>query len=206
MKIAGDGFTLIEVLVVIAIIAVLAAILFPVFSRARASARKAACVSNTRQLLDAAVMYATDYDRTLVPARAGGAPDSLGYTWCVLLQEYMKDDGILKCPSDPEPQTATRSTDMPHSYGINYSFTFNPGGWTGRPLTYRLTALSGLSEKLLFFDLKDGLETMGASYSSHRLSRVAPRHFQMSAFGFLDGHAKVMRPDDTVTPKNMWMP
>ena len=44
------GFTLIELLVVIAIIAILAAILFPVFARAREHARKAACMSNAKQL------------------------------------------------------------------------------------------------------------------------------------------------------------
>ena len=44
------GFTLIELLVVIAIIAILAAILFPVFAQAREAARKASCLSNTRQL------------------------------------------------------------------------------------------------------------------------------------------------------------
>ncbi len=44
------GFTLIEILVVIAIIALLAAILFPVFSRARESARSKVCLSNLKQL------------------------------------------------------------------------------------------------------------------------------------------------------------
>jgi prepilin-type N-terminal cleavage/methylation domain-containing protein len=43
------GFTLIELLVVIAIIAILAAILFPVFARARESARKTMCMSNTNR-------------------------------------------------------------------------------------------------------------------------------------------------------------
>lgn len=59
------AFTLIELLVVIAIIAILAAILFPVFAQAKDSAKKAACVSDTKQVALAAIMYATDYDDVL---------------------------------------------------------------------------------------------------------------------------------------------
>ena len=58
------GFTLIELLVVIAIIAILAAILFPVFAQARDSARQSSCLSNTKQVGIAAIMYAQDYDET----------------------------------------------------------------------------------------------------------------------------------------------
>jgi prepilin-type N-terminal cleavage/methylation domain-containing protein len=56
------AFTLIELLVVIAIIAILAAILFPVFAAAKASAKEAAAISNTKQLVLACVMYQGDYD------------------------------------------------------------------------------------------------------------------------------------------------
>ncbi|MFM7321897.1 MAG: prepilin-type N-terminal cleavage/methylation domain-containing protein [Armatimonadota bacterium] len=62
---APRAFTLIELLVVIAIIAILAAILFPVFAQARASARQASCLSNTKQVGLASMMYAQDYDETL---------------------------------------------------------------------------------------------------------------------------------------------
>ena len=65
-----NGFTLVEMLVVIVIIAVLSAILFPVFTAARKSAHKAACVSNLRQLCMAQKLYSDDCDRTLMPAKA----------------------------------------------------------------------------------------------------------------------------------------
>ncbi len=56
------AFTLIELLVVIAIIAILAAILFPVFAQAKVAAKKAAAISNQKQLGLAMTMYAGDYD------------------------------------------------------------------------------------------------------------------------------------------------
>ena len=206
-----SGFTLIELLVVIAIIAILAALLFPVFSRARQKSQQAVCLSNLKQLLTAAALYNQDYDRTLVPARAGTAPDSLGYSWCILLQSYLKNEDVLKCPLEPKGQTGKRTTDLPHSYGINYDLTFNADGlpsapYTYRPYTYRLSALMGVSEKLLFFELKPGLQVMGASYATEQLSRVEARHFDQAAFGFLDGHAKVMPPKQTEHPKNLWLP
>jgi len=201
-----NGFTLIELLVAIAIIAVLAAVLFPVFSRARQKSKQAVCLSNLKQLLAAAAMYSQDYDRTLVPARAGRAPDSLGYSWCILLQPFIKNEQILLCPLETEGQLGRRTTDLPHSYGINYNLTFNASGWSSAPYTYSLSALHDVSNLLLFFDLKPGQEAMGSSYTSHRLRRVDARHFDNAAFGFLDGHAKCMRPDNTVRPKNMWVP
>ncbi len=58
------GFTLIELLVVITIISLLAAILFPVFARARQKAREAACLSNLKQLGLATQQYLSDNDQT----------------------------------------------------------------------------------------------------------------------------------------------
>ena len=59
------GFTLVELLVVIAVIAILAAILFPVFARAREAARQASCRSRIRQIAVAMDLYSQDADEAL---------------------------------------------------------------------------------------------------------------------------------------------
>lgn len=61
------GFTLIELLVVIAIIAILAAILFPVFAQAKQQAKKAAMISNNKQLTTATLIYMNDADDHMMP-------------------------------------------------------------------------------------------------------------------------------------------
>lgn len=62
LRAAPKGFTLIELLVVIAIIAILAAILFPVFAQAKASAKKAVCMSNQAGFGLALRLYLGDHD------------------------------------------------------------------------------------------------------------------------------------------------
>jgi prepilin-type N-terminal cleavage/methylation domain-containing protein/prepilin-type processing-associated H-X9-DG protein len=69
-----QGFTLVELLVVMAIIAILAAILFPVFAQAREAARKTMCLSNMRQIGMGMQMYVQDYDE-MYPFAQGLRPD-----------------------------------------------------------------------------------------------------------------------------------
>jgi prepilin-type N-terminal cleavage/methylation domain-containing protein/prepilin-type processing-associated H-X9-DG protein len=88
-----NGFTLIELLVVIAIIAILAAILFPVFARAREKARQASCLSNTKQLALASIMYSADYDGVYVNSWVYGS------SWLEMIQPYTKSWALMNCPS-----------------------------------------------------------------------------------------------------------
>jgi prepilin-type N-terminal cleavage/methylation domain-containing protein/prepilin-type processing-associated H-X9-DG protein len=104
------AFTLIELLVVIAIIAILAAILFPVFAQAKESAKKSACLSNTKQIAIATFMYATDADDVLCQTSWESALTPQPYNnghyqihWTFLMQPYIKNFGIFACPSDTSP-------------------------------------------------------------------------------------------------------
>jgi prepilin-type N-terminal cleavage/methylation domain-containing protein/prepilin-type processing-associated H-X9-DG protein len=93
------AFTLIELLVVIAIIAILAAILFPVFAQAREKARSASCLSNSKQMGLAVMMYTQDYDESYPQGYYAGPPEAW---WLSLIQPYVKDKdqgGIRNCPS-----------------------------------------------------------------------------------------------------------
>ena len=96
----SSAFTLIELLVVIAIIA---AILFPVFAQAREKARQTSCLSNTRQLATAVMMYVQDYDEQY-PMTANYNDGSATPTiWPQMVQPYIKNEGIFKCPSAINP-------------------------------------------------------------------------------------------------------
>ena len=61
------GFTLIELMIVIAIIAILAAILVPNFIRARAQGQLTACKSNLKNIGTALEMYSTDNSAVIRP-------------------------------------------------------------------------------------------------------------------------------------------
>lgn len=74
------GFTLVELLIVIAIIAILAAILFPVFSQAKAAAKQSVCISNMRQMGLAIGLYRNEFDD--VNPRYRLCPDRVGDELC----------------------------------------------------------------------------------------------------------------------------
>lgn len=109
------AFTLIELLVVIGIIAVLAAILFPVFAAAREHARSTACLSNVKQIAAAITMYSSDYDESIVAHEVarGDAPldIQIAGAWTSTLQPYIKNTDVLLCPSYDDGTTAKAMDD-----------------------------------------------------------------------------------------------
>jgi len=98
------GFTLVEVLVVIAIITILAAMLLPTLSKAREKARSAQCISNLHQIYLALSIYADDYNE-LYPRASGTIawdetdPVDGTYGWMQQLFPYVKKKEVYCCPS-----------------------------------------------------------------------------------------------------------
>jgi prepilin-type N-terminal cleavage/methylation domain-containing protein len=110
------AFTLIEVLVVMAIIALLAAILFPVFRAARLKAGMTACISQLRQHGMALKMYRQDYD---------ALPPLLSTT----NEAYVKEPRLFVCPNDGEKGQYEGNIRLEgNSYlasGVSYSYIPN---------------------------------------------------------------------------------
>lgn len=109
-RIRPTGFTLIELLVALSILAILAALLLPVFASAREKARQGNCASNLRQIGMAARLYQTDYDGVYPFAiDAGfrpqpGDPTNWELSHAALIQDalypYTRSRDIFRCPTD----------------------------------------------------------------------------------------------------------
>lgn len=162
---AGAGFTVVELLVVMAVVGILGALLLPTVSRTRAQARAVHCLSNLRQLGLGLRMYAESDPLGRLPADPIG--DSAP-AWVFALTPFMGPvDGVRLCPSDAfrEARRKWQRT----SYVRNQftareplapeSSEFNPGapGVGGQPLTLnpstlKLSSYRRPSETFLAFE------------------------------------------------------
>lgn len=132
------AFTLIELLVVISIISLLAAILFPVFARAREQARKASCASNLKQIGLGSMMYVQDHDEAFPPAWE----HRQDVYWYQMFAPYIKNEQVFICPTAGEIKDEDGNRIHSGGYAYNYrggqtlvsderynGFGYRPGKW-----------------------------------------------------------------------------
>ncbi len=162
------GFTLIELMIVIAIIAILAAILFPVFKKAQMKAQQVACMSNVRQLLTAIKMYAQDNDDEVPYALYGDLARS---AWAdVIFQGYVSNDQVFDCPASALHMDRLTGMNLYQSRfiredegyaGVGYSYginampanpTWNPSYPTGGPAGAKQGLVEDASGTILIAD------------------------------------------------------
>jgi prepilin-type N-terminal cleavage/methylation domain-containing protein/prepilin-type processing-associated H-X9-DG protein len=213
------GFTLLELLVVIAIIAILAAILFPVFAQAREKARQATCLSNCKQIGMGIMLYAQDYEEAY-PLYAHYPKHDL--LWFEVIQPYIKSVDLFLCPDVGLRQTGPQyGWD---GYGVNYEHVimYGPGWtWTQEPGTQgpaREARLGRPAETIMVADAQG--ETgwakgwgWGAVYCTVDLPNgvfwyadvgldktwgLSDRHRGGGNYVFADGHAKWMQRDTVI--------
>ncbi|MEM7625441.1 MAG: prepilin-type N-terminal cleavage/methylation domain-containing protein [Planctomycetota bacterium] len=208
------GFTLVEMLVVIAIVGLLIGLLLPILGKARDAAQQAACLANMRTLGQAHTAY-------MAQNRGAVIGTSHGRSWIETLREFDKNL-LLKSPVDTSPHfeggTPINGMFRRTSYAINY-LTAPIGGVTRvqdvpRPaVTVEFlikiftdsdnpTAETPLSDHIhthLWGAPIPGLIRAVAEVQTDTHGGVVGTPEALSSYGYLDGHAEINTFEDIFT-------
>lgn len=206
-----SGFTLLEAALVLIIIAVLAAILFPVFAPLHESNGHSSCMSNLKQVSLGVVQYTQDYDETFpnsgfaaVPT-TNAAPATLPLqaekpagVWREEIWPYTKNAMMYYCPSDQSKQWRNNSVPaQPDEYAASYTMN----RWTAFGL--KREAIKKSAEFILLAERNNETQKPNGSYlfapwdwsrdvAAKEMARdlALTRHQSGSIVGFSDGHTK----------------
>jgi prepilin-type N-terminal cleavage/methylation domain-containing protein/prepilin-type processing-associated H-X9-DG protein len=177
---ARFGFTLVELLVVIGIIAVLIALLLPALNRARQQAKAVQCQSNLRSIGQGLLIYAGMNKGTLPYGFWGGGGGASGTQWTLLLMETLTGRGgdwvdasvsgqntsrtktLFHCPEVVNSDTSVNESAIVHylshprlmpQLGLNDNYAINVLGKLNAKLEpYRIAKIKRSAEIAIIFD------------------------------------------------------
>lgn len=189
----SSPFSLVELLVVMGIIAILAAMLLPVTTKIRENGRRTACAANLRQLGTALHLYMQDYEQCMPPhddADSGNADWRWDTIYLKLDSYYGQNYDILRCPNDRSwKRPAPSATGRWWSYGLNQACGYNS--------SKMITDFIDPPGTVVFFDSDEadgGVEDDGNRPYQNPFSAAHRRHQQGLNAMFFDVHVEWMLP------------
>ncbi len=201
------AFTLIEMLVVIAIISILASLLFPALNKALSTARDISCTNNVKQQAFGVIAYTGDNSGIIPPHTTGGNPtntpwlglicpylgvslstDSGGGGWLAKKSTgiFQPVSGLLLCPSR-ESSEAAKNDLLANNYGINFHITYKDAEHNNsikrfkKPSKRCLLGDNARTSTLYIYPILEGHNDVSIRHLNNTGSDIA----------YADGHAEV---------------
>lgn len=194
-----SGFTFLEVLVLLVILVIVAAILFPIFARKRDWEGHPSCQSNMKQIGLGLRQYTQDYNEHLPPIRVHAVAQSLSpfekpYGWADAIYPYLKAIQLFQCPSQSSSPDGTQ--DAVANQFTDYYYNSNLDGIHTESVVHSETTV-------LLGDGNDGTDAADARYNRNVIPKFwlddsnspARRHQDGANYAFVDGHAKWLKPE-----------
>ena len=200
-----DGFTLVELLMIIGIIAILAALLLPALSNAKGYAQRSVCLNNLKQLNLGLHMYAEEHDGRL-PIITNSPPPEVWSDFGVFIRSYLglnavpsREDKLFACPADTfyygvdgyKSESLHRQANFRFSsYAFNAGNSFSAGNqptWPGIA-GWKIGSVKNPANTVLVTEFAALLpfswhRSMGGSYVNNARNIVS----------FVDGHASYIK-------------
>ena len=218
------GMTLVELLVVVAIIGTLVGLLLPAVQGVRESARRIECMNTLRQIGIATMLY-TDTHRGRFPRSSHSAAAHRELPWTTALAPYLELprpmteadlaanlDAAFRCPDD------TARDPFLFSYGLNVHMELDPAGddYVGSPATWRKRRLIPRPQRtILVAEVRPQpfvdhfMSHLWTTFKAAETDVAFDRHGTESHYLFVDGHVEPLLLEATFDPaatRNLWNP
>lgn len=207
------AFTLIELLTVIAIIGVLAALLMVTVGKARQAANVSRCGSNLRQIGMALQVYAND-EKGRFPA----AYDSQAGAWsnALVARGYLpKTNTVFQCPADPYSDTRPRPRSYVYCVLGMFNGTGDPDNYSTTTYRQQLTRVARPARTFMITEWHSSTQDVLSPSAAYAAWDIVNATKAVSSVGhtdgarnflYMDGHIAFLKPSQCNLPNMGWKP